>query len=82
MLFRSQKPDFEYIQAYELVWGEIPETAYQALFSVFKPLAKYNEIIASAIVPKYADTMMILPGLHVINLLNHFELKICVDTDF
>lgn len=79
---RTQKPDFEYIQVYELVCGEIPETAYRALFSVFNSLAKYDEIIASAIVPKYADTMMILPGFHVINTLNHFELKMCVDADF
>ena len=78
----TQKPDLEQLQVYKLVAGEISETAYQVISSVFKPLAKYDEVIASQVVPKYHDTIMVLPGLHVINPLNHFELKICVDADF
>ena len=79
---QTQKPDLEQIQVYELVTGEISETAYQAISAMFGPLAKYKEIIASTAMSKYVETMMTLPGLHIINPLNHFELKICIDTDF
>ena len=79
---QTQKPDIEQIQVYELVAREISQSAYQAILAVFKPLAKYEEIIAAQVMPKYHDTIMVLPGLHVINPLNHFELKICIDTDF
>lgn len=78
---QTQKPDLEQIPVYKLVAGEISETAYQAISAVFEPLAKYDEIIASTIIPKYCDTVMVLPGLHVINPLNRFELKICLDFD-
>lgn len=79
---QTQKPDIEQIQVYTLVTGEISEAAYQAISAVFEPLAKYKEIIASTAMSKYIETMMTLPGLHIINPLNHFELKICIDTDF
>lgn len=79
---QTQKSDLEQIQVYKLVTGEISKTAYQAISAVFKPLAKYDEVIASTVMPKYHDTIMVLPGLHIINPLNHFELKICIDTDF
>ena len=77
----NQKSDLEQIQVYELVAGEISEAAYQAISAVFKPLAKYDEVIASTVMPKYHDTIMVLPGLDIINPLNHFELKICIDSD-
>lgn len=79
---RTQKPDIEQIQVYALVAGEISEAAYQAISTVFKHLAKYDEVIASQVMPKYHDTIMVLPGLHIINPMNHFDLKICIDTDF
>jgi hypothetical protein len=79
---QTQKSDMEQIQVYELVAGEISETAYQAISTVFEPLAKYKEIIASQVTPKYHDTIMVLSGLHIINPMNHFDLKICIDTDF
>ena len=79
---QTQKPDIEQIQVYELVAGEISQSAYQVISAVFKPLAKYEEIIAAQVMPKYHDTIMVLPGLHVINPLNRFELKICSDFDF
>ena len=79
---QTQKSDLEQIQVYKLVTGEISEAAYQAISTVFKPLAKYDEVIASTVMPKYHDTIMVLPGLHIINPQNHFELKICIDTDF
>lgn len=78
---QTQKSDLEQIQVYELVAGEISETAYQAISAVFKPLAKYDEVIASTAMPKYHDTIMVLPGLDIINPLNHFELKICIDME-
>jgi len=78
---QTQKSDLEKIQVYELVVGEISETAYQAISAVFEPLVKYKEIIASTVMSKYSETMMTLPGLDVINTLNHFELKICIDSD-
>lgn len=77
----TQKPDLEQLPVYKLVVGEISETAYQAILAVFEPLSKYKEVIASQVMPKYQDTIMVLPGLHVINPLNHFELKICIDTN-
>lgn len=79
---QTQKSDLEQIQVYKLVTGEISNAAYQAISTVFKPLAKYDEVIASTVMPKYHDTIMVLPGLNVINSLNHFELKVCIDTDF
>lgn len=79
---QTHKSDLERIPVYELVTGEISETAYQAISEVFEPLAKYKGIIASTAMSKYIETMMTLPGLHVINKLNHFDLKICIDTDF
>lgn len=79
---QTHKLDLEQIPVCELVTGEISETAYQAISTVFEPLAKYKEIIASTVMPKYCDTIMVLPGLHIINPWNHFELKICIDTDF
>ena len=78
---QTQKSDLEQIQVYELVVGEISETAYQAISTMFKPLAKYDEVIASTVMPKYHDTIMVLPGLDVINPLNHFELKVCIDME-
>ena len=78
----TQKSDLEQLPVYDLVAGEISETAYQTILAVFEPLSKYKEVMASQVIPKYHDTIMVLPGLHVINPLNHFELKICIDTDF
>lgn len=78
---QTGKSDLERIGVYELVAGEISENAYQAISAVFKPFAKYKEIIASTVMPKYHDTIMVLPGLHIINQLNRFELKICIDSD-
>lgn len=78
---QTQKSDLERIQVYKLVAGEISETAYRAISAVFKPLAKYDEVIASTVMPKYHDTIMVLPGLDIINPLNHFELKICIDME-
>lgn len=78
---QTQKSDLEQIQVYKLVTGEISETAYQAISAVFKPLAKYDEVIASNVMPKYHDKIMVLPGLDVINPLNHFELKVCIDME-
>ena len=79
---QTQKFDLEQIQVYKLVVGEISETAYQAISIVFEPFAKYKEVIASTIMPKYHDTIMVLPGLHIINPLNRFDLQICTDFDF
>lgn len=79
---QTQKSDLEQIQVYRLAVGEISETAYQAISIVFEPFAKSKEVIASTVMSKYHDTIMVLPGLHIINSLNRFDLKIYTDFDF
>lgn len=57
-------------------------TAYHILSESFKPLSKDAEALGSIVRPsKYKDTIMLLPGLHVVNSVNRFDLNVGLDCD-
>jgi hypothetical protein len=57
-------------------------TAYHILSESFRPLSKDAEVLEALVRPsKYGDTIMVLPGLHVVNSINRFDLNVGLDCD-
>lgn len=79
---KAGKTDFERIEMWKIVAGEVSMTAYHILSESFRPLSKDAEVLGAVVRPaKYGDTIMVLPGLHVVNAINRFDLNVGLDCD-
>ena len=80
---KEKKTEFERIEMWKIVAGEVSMETYRILSESFKSIAKELEVFGCIVRPsKYNDTIMLLPGLHDVNPMNRFDLNVGLDDDF
>lgn len=66
------KPSFMRLESWEVLSGPIPQRCYNRIKEAFEGRIKDDWVLAAALTGE--DTIATLPGIHVVNPANHFDL--------